>query len=80
MNGWGALLQDPLGVLTLELGDPCRTKEGAPARYIGKGEALFVSASTNDLLVSRARLAQGGEERFPLPTDEEVRHFAGISV
>jgi len=56
----------------LDVGDLCRTAEGAPARYIGYGKALYVSASTNDLCVSYARMPDGKEKRYPLPSDEDV--------
>lgn len=58
--------------IALQPGDVCRTTEGAPARYIGFGRALYVSAMTNDLCRSTAVMPKGGEEKFPLPTDEEV--------
>ena len=63
-------------IISLQVGDVCRTAEGAPARYIGGGRALYVSAMCNDLGVSEARFAKGGEERLPLPTDEEVQQRA----
>jgi hypothetical protein len=63
-------------LLSLNVGDLCRTSEGAPARYIGGGKALYISAMCNDLSVSDARLARGNEGDFPLPTDEEVTQKA----
>ncbi len=58
------------------IGDVCRAKCSAPARYIGGGKCLFVSSMCNGLSTDDARPATGGEERFPLPTDAEVAERA----
>ena len=59
----------------LVIGDLCRTTEGAPARYLVNGRAMYISAMCNEVCVSRARPATGGEDRFPLPDDDDmVKH------
>jgi hypothetical protein len=59
------------------IGDPCRIFSGTPARYIGNGRGLGVCAQDNDLIQGPAGPPRGGEQRFPLPTDEEVLEAAG---
>lgn len=53
-------------------GDVCRAKCGAPARYVGFGVALYVSAMCNDLSADDAKPAKGGETRLPLPENDAV--------
>lgn len=57
----------------MKTGDLCRAKCSAPARYLGDGRCLFVSACDNSLMEDDAIPAVGGEERLPLPTDEELQ-------
>ena len=59
----------------MKFGEMCRTKQGAPARYIGNGKALYVSAMDNDLVVSDAINRSGGEENFPLPSLKDCRKY-----
>ena len=42
------------------IGGLCRTTEGAPARYLGNGRAIYISAMCNEVCISRARPAIGG--------------------
>jgi hypothetical protein len=61
----------------MPIGTICRSKEGAPARYIGHGNCLWVGAmSGSDLFVSQARPATGGEARRTLPTLEVAQEAA----
>ena len=61
------------------IGDICRAKCSAPARYLGGGKCLFVSSMCNALCVDDARPATGGESALPLPTDAEVaEHAEGV--
>lgn len=59
----------------MKRGDGCRARCSAPARYLGNGKCLFVSAMTNELCVDEATEATGGEERLPLPSDEDLARF-----
>lgn len=61
----------------LKHGDVCRAKCGAPARYWREGICLFISSMSNDLCSDEAVMSQGGEEEFPLPTNQ---HLEGFSV
>ena len=60
----------------MQFGDLCRAKCSAPARYLGHGRCLFVSAMCNDLMDDEARPATGGEDRYPLPTHDDLMDFA----
>lgn len=53
-------------------GDRCRGKCSAPARYVGQGLCLFVSAQDNSLAVDFAVEPTGGEDALPAPSDEEL--------
>jgi hypothetical protein len=55
----------------MKFGDYCRSRGGAPARYVGRGFCLYVSAMTNDLMIDKAAPADGSEWQFPMPTDRE---------
>ena len=63
-------------IQSLKWGDQCRAKCGAPARYIGNGRCLFVSASCNDLCKDDAAPPKGNEHEFPLPDDYDLRSNA----
>ena len=52
-------------VREMKIGDFCRARCTAPARYIGNGRCLYVSASTNDICEDDSRPATGGESRLP---------------
>lgn len=58
------------------IGDVCRAKCTAPARYIGDLNGvpycLFISAMCNDMCADEARPATGGESGLPLPTSRDV--------
>ena len=54
----------------MKFGDICRASCGAPARYLKEGRCLFICSSNNDLSIDRAIDPTGGEEQFPLPSDE----------
>lgn len=73
------LSRDPLGpvpdVAALEIGALCRTVQGSPARYLGGGMALAISCQDNDLMLRKAAPPTGGEDKFPLPTDQEIEEF-----
>ena len=56
----------------LKIGDICRAKCTAPARYIGNGRCLYVSATTNDIGEDNAQPATGGENNLPLVSDKEI--------
>jgi hypothetical protein len=64
-----------------KFGDICRAKCGAQARYLRDGKCLFVCAMDNDLSVDDAVPAAGGEEKFPLPSDEHLEgaNAAGLT-
>lgn len=65
----------------MKFGDVCRARCSAPARYIGSGKALFVSAMDNDLGINDAIEPIGGEERLPLPSDDALKGAAiGLSL
>jgi hypothetical protein len=57
---------------TLRIGAYCRAKCSAPARYIGFGKCLYVSAMTNELIVNEAREPDGNEYKLPLPSTWNV--------
>lgn len=57
----------------LSFGDICRARCTAPARYLGNGKCLFVSAMCNELCIDDAASPTGEESNFPLPTDDELR-------
>ena len=57
----------------MKLGDICRAACTAPARYLADGKCLFVSAMCNDLCIDKAAPPMGGEDKMPLPSDEELR-------
>jgi hypothetical protein len=61
--------------MEIKIGDVCRAKCTAPARYVGDGQCLFVSAQDNSLNLDDARPAKGGEENLPLPSDRELEAF-----
>lgn len=61
--------------MTLYIGDVCRAGCGAPARYSGNGTCLFISCQDNDLCMDLALPPTGGEEKFPLPLDSEIKAF-----
>ena len=52
----------------INFAEACRARCGAPARFIGDGLCLFISAMSNDLCVDMALPAIGGELSLPLPT------------
>lgn len=58
--------------LDLPLGAPCRLSVGSPARFLGAGRGLAVSAQDNDLLRGDALPPKGNEQEFPLPSDQQV--------
>lgn len=65
-------------VYVLEFGDLCRAKCGAPARYIGYGKALYVSSTTNELVIDDADTVlydegSGQACDLPLPDDRSLR-------
>lgn len=43
----------------MNLGDYCRAKCGAPARYVADGFCLFVSAQDNELCLDRVGVGKG---------------------
>ena len=55
----------------LAFGDLCRARCSAPARYLGEGLCLFVSAQDNDLCVDHVSDKPYVGE-LPLPTDREL--------
>ncbi len=57
----------------MRLGDICRAKCTAPARYVDKGLCLYVSAQDNEIMMDKAAPAKGGEKRLPLPSDEMLQ-------
>jgi hypothetical protein len=57
--------------LALVIGEVCRAGL-TPARYVGGGKALGVSAQDSDLILRDATPPKGGEGKFPLPTMREV--------
>jgi hypothetical protein len=61
-------------------GDLCRARCTAPARYLAAGKCMFVSAMCNELALAAAVPATGGEERFPLPSDEEMAGALAVMV
>lgn len=56
----------------MERGDICRARCSAPARYLGQGKCVFISAMGNEVEMDEARPPGGGEERFPLPSDADL--------
>lgn len=60
----------------LKFGDFCRATCSAPARYFGHGMCLWVSSMCNDLMVTEAAEATGGEGRFPQGDDDMLRAAA----
>ena len=60
----------------LQFGAPCRARCSAPARYIGFGKCLYVSAMCNDLGVDLAKEPTGNESDFPLPSTLDVIRYA----
>src|SRR5437868_3048438 len=56
-------------------GDPCRTKSGLPARYLGGGWALALLGN-GSLSMMPALPPCGGEEEFPLPSLAECDEWA----
>lgn len=56
-------------------GDVCRARCTAPARYLGNGQCVFVSAMGNEVEMDEARPPEGGEERFPLPSDADLERM-----
>jgi len=60
-------------VVKLPFGAICKARCSAPARSLGNGRCLFVSAMCNELSEDESMPPQGGEERYPLPDDEELR-------
>lgn len=60
----------------MKLGDVCRAKCTAPARYLKDGRCLFIPVlDPNEFQEDDAIPPKGGEERFPLPTDEELQEW-----
>lgn len=57
----------------MKFGDVCRTKSGAPALYVDDDMCLYVSAMTNELMVTEAAPPIGGEVELPLPTHRECQ-------
>lgn len=58
----------------LKMGDYCRTKQGAPARYLFDGWCIWISTQDNSEVVSHgAKPPTGNEGTFPQVTDTEVR-------
>jgi hypothetical protein len=57
----------------MRFGDTCRAKNGAPARFIGYGFCMYVSAQSNCVHIAEAVPSTGGEERLPLPMDKTLR-------
>ena len=57
--------------LTLRIGALCR-RGPSPARYVGGGKALAVSAQDSYLMLGDASPPSGGEDNLPLPTAREV--------
>jgi hypothetical protein len=60
----------------IQIGKRCRAKCTAPARYIGFGKCLYVSAMTNELCVDWATPPKGNESKLPLPSFWDVMKFA----
>ena len=60
----------------MKIGDICRTRQGAPARYIGNDKALYLSAMCNELSVADSAPRVGGEEKLPLPGYFAVRKYS----
>lgn len=56
----------------MKRGDVCRARCTAPARYLGGGMCVFVSAMCNEVELDEAKPATGDEERFPLPSDADL--------
>ena len=56
----------------MKRGDVCRARCTAPARYLGEGKCVYVSAMCNEVEMDEARTPQGDEERFPLPSDADL--------
>lgn len=59
----------------MDIGDPCRAKCSAPARYLGSGRCLYVSACGNELGEDDAEMPCGNEHDFPLPSDEDLKQW-----
>ena len=59
-------------VAKLKHGDICRAKCTAPARYLRDGKCMYICCQDNDLSIDDALPPKGGEERFPLPSDDHL--------
>lgn len=59
----------------LPFGAVCLARCSAPARSLGNGRCLFISCCDNSLTEDQALPPQGGEERFPLPADDELAQW-----
>jgi hypothetical protein len=63
----------------LNVGDYCRVLgRGTPARYIGHGLCAWVSAMTNDVLISQAGLEDDTAREWPCITDDECRVASAV--
>lgn len=63
---------------TAQCGHMCRAKCSAPAKYIGRGKCLFISAMDNDLCVDDAVPPIGNESSFPLPPHTVMMKAASL--
>ena len=59
----------------LKWGDYCRAKCSAPARYVGNGKCVYVSAMCNDLSHDDAAPAKGDEDTWPQADDDDLRAY-----
>jgi hypothetical protein len=70
-----------LSARTVAFGDFVRAKCSAPARAIGNGKCVYVSAMCNDLSVDDIDMAAEWENGYdlPLPSDGELQEFVRLS-
>ena len=55
-----------------KIGEIVRTECSAIGRYIGNGNALYVSAMTNDLIISKAVKKDKNKHKLPLPDNTDI--------
>ena len=56
----------------MKRGDLCRAKCTAPARYLGGGKCVYVSAMDNSLNIDDVEPPTGREGACPLPGDDDL--------
>lgn len=71
-------LKQVLIMRNVSFGDLVRAKCTAPARAIGNGKCVYVSAMCNELCVDDIDMGAdwSNEYNLPLPDDEDLRHYA----